>query len=250
MVEVKICGACRPEDARAASEAGATWVGVILAPGRTRTRTIEEAAGIFAASRVRRVGVFVDSPAQAVIDAARELKLDAVQLHGDESIDDVRCIRDGVACEIWKAIRVRQVDDLVRGVRIYRGTGDGGTAGSGAADARAPGSGGADGRAAGAMKVNPAGVDAILVDGWSPDAHGGAGVRFDWEAVARAGVPRAGFRLIVAGGLTADNVSAAVALLRPDVVDVSSGVEVEPGRKSPEMINAFIAAALRNGGQE
>jgi phosphoribosylanthranilate isomerase len=218
MVEVKICGTCRPEDARAASEAGATWVGVILAPGRTRTRTIDEAAGIFAASRARRVGVFVDSPAQAVIDAAGELKLDAVQLHGDESIDDVRRIRDGVACEIWKAIRVRKADDLERGVEVYGGAG--------------------------------AGVDAILVDGWSPDAHGGAGVRVDWEAVAQAGMSRTHFRLIVAGGLTPRNVGAAVALLRPDVVDVSSGVEVAPGRKSSEMINSFVAAARGNGGRE
>jgi phosphoribosylanthranilate isomerase len=236
MVEVKICGVCRPEDARSAADAGAAWVGVILAPDRTRTRTITEAAAIFAASPARRVGVFVDPPHQRVIDAVRDLSLDAVQLHGDESIDEVRRIRDGVACEIWKAIRVKHEADLTRGVGLYR-----------------------------------AHVAAILLDGWSPDAHGGAGVSFDWKAVAEAGmagmiarsrdvahalqaartsaVPAApaGLRLIVAGGLTPGNVAAAVALLHPAVVDVSSGVEVAPGRKSPEKIQAFVAAARGNG---
>jgi phosphoribosylanthranilate isomerase len=243
MVEVKICGVCRPEDARSAADAGAAWVGVILAPDRTRTRTITEAAAIFAASTARRVGVFVDAPLQRVIDAVRDLALDAVQLHGDESIDQIRRIRDGVACEIWKAIRVKHAADLTRGVGLYRGH-----------------------------------VAAILLDGWSPDAHGGAGVSFDWKAVAGAGmagmidgsgelgmivgsgelahasvgtsaVPDApaGLRLIVAGGLTPGNVAAAVALLHPAVVDVSSGVEVAPGRKSPGKIHAFVAAARGNG---
>ena len=237
MVEVKICGVCRPEDARSAADAGAAWVGVILAPDRTRTRTTTEAAAIFGASTARRVGVFVDPPLERVIDAVRELSLDAVQLHGDESVDQVRRIRDGVACEIWKAIRVKHEADLTRGVGLYRGH-----------------------------------VAAILLDGWSPDAHGGAGVRFDWKAVAEAGlagmiagsgevahapqpaawtsaVPDAppGLRLIVAGGLTPDNVAAAVAVLHPAVVDVSSGVEVSPGRKSPEKIHAFVAAARGNG---
>jgi phosphoribosylanthranilate isomerase len=233
MVEVKICGVCRPEDARSAADAGADWVGVILAPDRRRTRTITEAAAIFAASTARRVGVFVDPPVQRVIDAVRELSLDAVQLHGDESIDQIHRIRDGVACEIWKAIRVKDEAELTRGVGLYRGH-----------------------------------VAAILLDGWSPEAHGGAGVRFDWNAVAESGMagmiagsgepaqapqpaPRtaavpdvpARLRLIVAGGLTPDNVAAAVALLHPAVVDVSSGVEVAPGRKSPEKIHAFVAAA-------
>ena len=236
MIEVKICGVCRPEDARSAAEAGADWVGVILAPDRTRTRTISEAAGIFAASTARRVGVFVDPPVQRVIDAVRDLSLDAVHLHGDESIDQVRRIRDGVACGIWKAIRVKHEADLRRGVDLYGGH-----------------------------------VAAILLDGWSPDAHGGAGVSFDWNAVAGAGLPGViagsgeqapgsrpsartsapaapvGLRLIVAGGLTPDNVAAAVTLLHPAVVDVSSGVEVAPGRKSSEKIHAFVAAARGNG---
>ena len=206
-VDVKVCGVCRAEDARVAVEAGAAFIGVILAPGRLRSRTAAQAAAIFESVAARRVGVFVDAGAAEVAEAAQRLSLDAVQLHGDESVDLVRRIRAAVACDVWKALRVRDGAALTRAADAYGGA-----------------------------------ADALLLDGWSPGAHGGAGVRFDWSAVAAAGLP-AGVPLIVAGGLTADNVAAAVALLQPSLVDVSSGVETEPGRKSAEKIHAFIAAA-------
>lgn len=218
-VEVKICGVCRAEDARLAALAGASWIGVILAPGRSRSQTVEQAAAIFDAavaaresSPPRRVGVFVDASVDVVAGAARMLGLDAVQLHGDESLELVRSIRGAVACEVWKAVRVRGPADVTHAAHTY------------ASD-----------------------VDALLLDGWSAGVHGGAGVKFDWNAVAGSrggGVDVGdGLRLIVAGGLTPDNVEDAVRLLRPSVVDVSSGVEAAPGRKSPEKIHAFIAAA-------
>ena len=206
-VDVKVCGVCHAEDARVAVEAGAACIGVILAPGRLRSRTAAQAAAIFESLAARRVGVFVDAEADEVAEAARRLSLDAVQLHGDESVDLVKRIRAAIDCDVWKALRVRDGAGLAHAADAY-------------------------GSAA----------DALLLDGWSPGAHGGAGVRFDWSAVAAAGMPP-GVPLIVAGGLTAENVAAAVALLRPSMVDVSSGVETEPGRKSAEKIHAFIAAA-------
>jgi phosphoribosylanthranilate isomerase len=238
-IEVKICGLCRAEDARIAAEAGASYIGVILAPGRGRSQTLAQAGVIFdaparsggssaAGTATRRadaaapgrVGVFVDPLLDVVVDAARELRLDAVQLHGDEPVELVRRVRSAVTSEVWKALRVRSAADVPRALHVY------------ATD-----------------------VDALLLDGWSPHAHGGAGAQFDWSAVARSGVVggeggvRTGDaiadspRLIVAGGLTPENVADAVALLRPSAVDVSSGVEAAPGRKSPEKIHAFIAAA-------
>jgi phosphoribosylanthranilate isomerase len=206
-VDVKVCGVCRAEDARVAAEAGAACIGVILAPGRSRSQTIANAAVIFEAAPVRRVGVFVDAPESELIAAARGLALDAVQLHGDESVELVRRIRADVGCEVWKALRVRNAAGFTQGAHEY----------------------GND-------------VDALLLDGWSPGVHGGGGVRFDWNAVAAAGAPD-DVRLIIAGGLTPENVAAAVSLLRPSMVDVSSGVEAVPGRKSPARIHAFIAAA-------
>lgn len=205
-VDVKICGICDPGDARLAGEAGADWMGVILAPGRSRSQTVAQAGVIFGAASLRRTGVFVDAPAGVVAAAARDLELDAVQLHGAEPLELVRQIRDRVACEVWKAVRVREAADAAHSAKVY----------------------GSD-------------VDALLLDGWSPDAHGGVGARFDWKAVAAAGA-RSDLRLIVAGGLTPENVVSAVSLLRPAMVDVSSGVESAPGRKSAEKVHAFVAA--------
>lgn len=83
-------------------------------------------------------------------------------------------------------------------------------------------------------------VAAHLLDAWSPAAHGGTGTTFNW-AIARAAVA-AGHRVVLAGGLTPDNVARALAEVRPFGVDVSSGVESAPGRKDPAKLRAFCAA--------
>ncbi|HEX6306700.1 MAG TPA: phosphoribosylanthranilate isomerase [Longimicrobiales bacterium] len=208
MVEVKICGVCRPEDARSAAAAGATYIGVILAPGRARTRSHVEAGAILDAGGVRRVGVFVDEAPESVSAAARALDLDVVQLHGAERVDAIERIRASFSGEVWKAVRVRHAGDIAADAAVY-GTG----------------------------------VDALLLDGWSAAGHGGIGARFDWEGIARSHAVPMGVRIVVAGGLTPENVADAVRLLRPAVVDVSSGVELSPGCKSPDRVRAFVAAA-------
>jgi len=82
-------------------------------------------------------------------------------------------------------------------------------------------------------------VAACLLDAWSPAAHGGTGTTFNWEIAARAA---ASHRIILAGGLTPDNVAGAVATVRPYAVDVSSGVESAPGVKNGGLVRAFIGA--------
>lgn len=83
-------------------------------------------------------------------------------------------------------------------------------------------------------------VSALLLDAWVPDAYGGTGHRFDWELAARAARDH---RIVLAGGLTADNAAEAVRAVRPWAVDVSSGVEAAPGRKDPAKVAAFLKAA-------
>ena len=83
-------------------------------------------------------------------------------------------------------------------------------------------------------------VSACLLDAWSPAAHGGTGTTFNWEIAARAAASR---RIILAGGLTPENVAQAVATVRPYAVDVSSGVESEPGKKDAGLVSRFIRAA-------
>jgi phosphoribosylanthranilate isomerase len=86
-------------------------------------------------------------------------------------------------------------------------------------------------------------VDALLLDGYSAQARGGTGVSFPWQAVAdRLDLLPPGVALVAAGGLRPDNVAEAAAILRPAVVDVSSGVEASPGVKDAAAVRAFVAA--------
>lgn len=85
-------------------------------------------------------------------------------------------------------------------------------------------------------------VAAFLLDAYSANAYGGTGERFDWDLAVTA--KRHG-PLVLAGGLTPDNVAAAVAQVKPYAVDVSSGVEATPGKKDPEKVRRFIAEAKK-----
>lgn len=209
MTRFKVCGLTRPEDAGVASEAGAAYLGAILAPGFRRTVTPEAARVIFGDLPARRVGVFVDAGHDDVLAAAAAAGLHAVQLHGDEPPELAEALRDA-GFEVWKAVRARSGGDFAEAAERYG-----------------------------------ASVSALLVDGYSPAAHGGTGTRFPWHEVAalRGALPE-GVALVAAGGLTPENVAEAAALLRPDVVDVSSGVEASPGVKDAAAVHAF-AAALR-----
>jgi phosphoribosylanthranilate isomerase len=210
---VKICGVCSAADAALATSAGAAYIGVILAPGYSRSQSLADGAEILQTTTAQRVGVFVNPARGEVIDAVARLGLDVVQLHGDEPPAEISALRPALAAHgaprIWKAVRVRKPADIAAAATAYAGVADG-----------------------------------LLLDGWSAHAHGGTGTSFDWAAAAkvRAALP-AGLTLIVAGGLGAANVREVVAHLQPDVVDVSSGVEGSPCRKSAEKVRAFIAAA-------
>jgi phosphoribosylanthranilate isomerase len=205
---VKICGLVRRPDAELAAASGAHYGGAILAPGGKRSISPEAAASLFAGLPLRRVGVFVDAGASELRRAAEVAGLHVLQLHGVESASLASELQGEGRWEIWKAVRPRSAAEFVRALEEYVGA-----------------------------------VDGILLDGWSPIAPGGTGSRFPWEAVAehREEIP-AGIRLIVAGGLGPSNVAAAVALLRPDVVDVSSGVESAPGIKDPGAVPSFVSA--------
>ena len=206
---VKICGLTRRSDAALAAEAGAHYGGAILAPGGKRSISTERAAEIFADLPLVRVGVFVDAGVAECSRDARAARLDVVQLHGEETSETVRALRAAGPWVIWKALRLRDPEDLTRALDQFGHL-----------------------------------VDGLLIDAWSPTAPGGTGISFDWDALAatRAQVPQT-LPLIVAGGLNAGNVARAIALLRPSVVDVSSGVELSPGLKDPAAVAAFIAAA-------
>src|SRR5690606_14390547 len=132
-----------------------------------------------------------------------------VQLHGDETPELARSIRESLGVEVWKAVRPRSGEEYERAAMEFEGA-----------------------------------VDGLLLDGWSPSSRGGTGVRFPWrEVAARRTSSRVPLKLIAAGGLNPENVGEMIDLVRPDVVDVSSGVEEAPGLKDAESIRRFVSAA-------
>jgi phosphoribosylanthranilate isomerase len=207
-VQVKICGVCRPIDAAYAAAAGAHYLGVILAPDYPRSRTNREAAAIFkSAAGMQRVGVFVDQPVAEVVQRCEQLALHVAQLHGKESPAFVAELRRSVSCAVWKKATITTAVDLDRAIDDY----------------------------------------ADVAHGLLLDSHtGGSGVPFEWRLAleARAKLP-SNVTLIAAGGLTPENVRDVVAIVRPDVVDVASGVEQKLCEKSKDRIDAFVARALR-----
>lgn len=211
MPAIKICGLTRPDDAREAVDAGADYLGVILAGG-PRLLDVTQARRVLGAARheVRRVAVFGAQSVDETREIAEALALDAVQLHGDPSEDFVRQLRDGWSRAIWPVLRVE-------GTSL-------------------PASAAALARAAGHLVLDAKVVGQL----------GGTGVALDWGglrdevAAVRAAVPDV--RIVLAGGLRAENVRTAIGLLAPDVVDISSGVEVSPGVKDPVAIQQFVAA--------
>ena len=217
---VKICGNTNLEDAALAAELGADAVGFVFAASK-RHVTAAQVAAITRELRgpVERVGVFDSRDAEAIARAAEEAGLTSVQLHG--GLDEE--LMERLAKRFDGGVGVIQTLHWVVG---------------------------ADGAAAELMgqmeRVAALGVERVLIDSKVGAAMGGTGVAFDWGAARRvfAAAPR-GLRLIVAGGLRAENVAQAIAELRPWGVDVSSGVEASVGRKDPERVRRFIANARR-----
>ena len=205
-MRVKICGVCRAEDAALIAENGADYIGVILAQRGPRQQTLESAARIYdAAGDVMRVGVFADQEIMDIAATAQQLGLSVIQLHGNESAEFINELECEADAAIWKTVHLRDRDDLERAIDSY-------------ADH----------------------VDGLLLDA----ATGGSGKRFEWSHAHRARVllPEQ-VTLIVAGGLTPENVHDAIVALQPDVVDVASGVEVTTCQKSAEKIREFIMRA-------
>ncbi len=201
---IKICGITTPEDGAHAVEAGAWAIGMVFWPGSPRAVSIDRAAEI--AGPLRRqaelVGVFVNATVDEVIGTAEAVGLTWVQLHGSEGPSFAEHVGRRAGVKVIKAARLRAQADI-QAIDAFRN------------------------------------VDAHLLDSYAEGNPGGTGETFDWALATRrmSEVP-----LILAGGLTPENVGAGIAQTKPWAVDVSSGVESAPGVKDPERVEAFIAA--------
>jgi phosphoribosylanthranilate isomerase len=221
---VKICGVCRPEDAIAAARAGADAIGINFDPNAGRYVNRDDAAIILDAIPpfVTPIGIFVNATAEEIKRQLSKLPLAAVQLHGNETPQLVAQL---------KPIRVIKVLHLARGdagaLQTWRQA---------------------------IRDLELTNLIGLLLETARPSgAPGGTGIIGDFGAMREmqsaghfADLPP----IILAGGLTPDNVADVVRLLHPFAVDVSSGVESAHRQKSPERIDAFIRAVRMADGPD
>jgi phosphoribosylanthranilate isomerase len=206
--DIKFCGLTRAADVRVAIDLGASFVGAVFAGG-PRALSAEQARSLFeGVSAVRRVGVFGDQAADEIARVAEIASLDVVQLHADPTPEFVAAVRRAAGLETWAAMRI---DNTVR---------------------------------EGDVDALISSVDAIVFDNRVEGALGGTGHAFDWALITNLldQHRRAGARVVLAGGLTPALAPLAIAALRPDIVDVSSGVESAPGVKDHALMRAFAVA--------
>jgi phosphoribosylanthranilate isomerase len=213
MTRVKICGIKQTAHALAVIEAGGDFIGLVFAPSQ-RQVTPQQAGEIVSAVKSRShaigvVGVFVNMPAQEVKMIANSCNLDWVQLSGDEPWE--------YCCQITKP--------LIKTVRINRGQRPEQICASLATGER----------------VLSSQRHLYLLDSQVEGRYGGTGITLDWSLVQQVAKE---FPVIIAGGLTPDNVAQVIETVAPWGVDVSSGVEVG-GAKDIVKIKAFIEAVRR-----
>jgi len=213
-VQIKICGITRLCDAEAAIELGAAMLGLNFYERSPRCISPAQARDIARAAngRAKLVGVFVNMNVSEVLRIADRVRLDAVQLHGDEPHAD--CVAIAALYPVIRAVKV-------------------------------------DAQFSAARAAEFAFCSGLLFDTPTP-AHGGSGECFDWASIAwdelRGTAPNA--RIFLAGGLHAGNVGEAIAVVRPHVVDVCSGVESAKAIKSVDKMREFVAAVRAAERQE
>ncbi len=212
MTWTKICGITNLEDALTAVDAGADALGFVFYESSPRRIDPEAARKIVKElpEMIEKVGVFVNQTEESICVLADAAGLTAVQLHGDNEDPHVA----DLIAERRPHLKV------VVGISMHHPKPEGW-----------------------AMMWHPDVVHAFLVDSGNSSNYGGTGKIFDWQASQRSieEIARLG-RVVVAGGLTPGNVTAAIRMLRPWGVDVASGVETRPGMKDREKVRAFVAA--------
>ncbi len=205
-MKIKICGLTNLEDALAAIECGADLLGFNFYPPSPRSISIENCAGIVGELRQRHslvdtVGVFVNESTETIQRTLAACDLQFAQLHGDETPAEVQAL----ASHAYKAIRPRSAQEARELLQQFAGIG-------------VP-------------------FPALLLDAYKMGVYGGSGEVADWGIAVQLARSAP---LLLAGGLTPDNVLAAVEQVRPWGVDVASGVESAPGKKDVIKMKAFV----------
>jgi phosphoribosylanthranilate isomerase len=213
---IKLCGLSQPQDVADAVAAGADAIGLVFYPPSPRSVTPQLAAELVRSLPpfVAAVGLFVNPSVEVVREAVDAANMSLLQFHGDETPEQCHALATAVGRPFLKAFRVRPdtaPHDLLEYDRICRAHG-------------------------------PL-YSALLLDTWV-DAYGGGGKVFDWSLIPEELAPR----VVLSGGLSAQNATEAVRRIRPYAVDVSSGIERAKGVKDGAMMRDFVDAVRRGDG--
>ncbi len=206
ILQTKICGLSTPDSIDAAIQHGATHMGLVHYEPSPRHVALNKAAELRqqAGSAIKVVLLLVNASPELTAKACEIVKPDVIQFHGNEAADWLRIVKQNLKIEIWKALGLRDAATL-------------------------------------AYARNFVGIaDRLLFDSPAQALPGGTGTRFDWSLLTnhRHEIPWG-----IAGGLSPDNVTAALHATNAPLVDVSSGVESAPGIKDVDKIAAFLKAA-------
>lgn len=232
--KIKICGLTRPEDMEYLMEANVDYAGFVFAASRRQVLP-EEAAVLTTrlSQAIRTVGVFVNATVSEIIRTMEQVRLDIVQLHGDETIQFIRQLRRSspVPIEIWKqksfdalhqpAIQLTEQANCIKTKDNPRERND---------ERLLPMD-----RSLLSQSAHDEQPDAWLLDSAIPGSSGGTGRSFDWSLAAGLSHHH---RIVLAGGLNAENVCMAILTVHPEVVDCSSSVE-KNGWKDRDRIMEF-----------
>jgi len=215
IMQVKICGITNSDDARMAEEAGADLVGLIFVERSKRFLPVDRAQVVLVAlsGRAEAVGLFQNHPSDHVAELVSRVGLQVVQLHGDETPEYVNDLLIRLPhCRIIKAFSVTGSESVSAMREYYRAI------------------------------VKKDSILGVLLEA---PGGGGTGIACAWQQTAQAlsALRNELPRIFLAGGLTVENVSEGIRVLQPDGVDVSSGVESEPGKKDMQKVREFIRLA-------
>lgn len=214
-VQIKVCGVTGVQNALACAQAGADWIGLNFHPASPRSLPVERGAEIASAldGKAAVVGLFVDRAFDELAEIVASIGgMQTIQLHGDEDVEYLAlCSRFQPALRVVRAFRLSDAASVDRMAAYLR-----------------------EAESAGCPPY------AVLVDAHVPGQPGGTGRAIPFDLLAHL-PPHP--RLILAGGLNADNVADRVTRARPWMVDVASGVESSPGIKDPARVSAFVSAA-------
>jgi len=204
MVRVKICGITRPTDIEMARDAD--YLGFVVASNSTRNLEPEAAIDLMSTCRQKKVMVTTLNDPVQLVKLANRIDPDVVQVHSLMGPEDLGFVTKRFSGNVWGLAPVGRGDELERASRIRES------------------------------------VQAILLDtklDIGSEVRGGTGISHDWEVSRKIRDRLLPYPVILAGGLSTDNIKKAIRTVRPFAVDVSSGVE-EGGKKDPMLVRRFI----------